>query len=364
MDKLKFLSDNDGTVIYEIEKESKEDAEQLKRYVISTKGTRKVMTDANITGEEYAIQLKNALKDSFFNIPSIIPKNIPDVQFNIINLLTGSEAWRTRQALNEAYKFNDCRESFIWKKRSKGKNEEWVTNHFGRKLSLKEKDSLIFADITATGISLKDTLKDLISAYSEEGSIERFIYITIGGKNAEDYINQIIPLIVNISPEFKKTIVIYFESRLSLVEEDSPIKIKSPGTDLILHKSLPTPDFLIEDYKNIKFVLEKCKAYYASARYSNRNKHFSELKEFWSSLKDLANDGFTLEQALNEKSFFELNLSKKELFEKANQIWIGVSNQKIEQLWESYSSFLDEVSKTSLRKVCENRIYELDNYLK
>ncbi|MBU0979369.1 MAG: hypothetical protein KJ709_01060 [Nanoarchaeota archaeon] len=349
----------------------------IERYVVTTPETREICTDALLYGEPYTRRLQAGLTKALTLLSKHYQKThqqrfldgIPDSRINILNILTGSEAWRIKEALSEAYDRHCPKESHIWSKRYKDGDGEWDIEIYKDKIIAGKGDVLHVGDIVASGITLEKLMPFILQRYDKAGAdIESFVLFTIGGDQAERVFEKYMDQFKERNPDFTAK-VIYLEGRFTIAEGDRKIEVNgteldylTEGTDLLLPGALVAPELLLEDYQDLIFSLEKCRAYYGSRRHARPVEHLVELKEAWLAMRGRAYGGLDMYGALEEKSLFPPEISPAEFISIAGGMW---PDSDTGQLWRLHQDRFDNASNNpgDLVKMCDMRLETIAEHL-
>lgn len=349
-----------------------ENSTGITRYIISTPETRSICNQPEIVGMEFSKKLHIAVRKTLEVLPEASQfKNSQDYETNVISILRGGLNFRIREALEEAYGYNKHSTTYLISQREK----EPVTNKWFaevqtyKKITIPKVVSFFLGDVIGTGTSLKEalvvlnTLMDTVNVRS----VKRLVVLTFGCENAEKVLADYDTKLIKRFPEYKGTIIVYFEGRFKLADNTTNIRLTDSGTDFLRRDCVLSPEFALSQYDQIYYPLERCTIYDAGSRAFDILLYKKELQEYWAKMLHEANNGYTLFEAIQER-FPDQYLSKEVFLDNKKQIWVGISENIIHQMWLSHeqrwnSSFL-EYAKTSdaLKKICLLRLEMIQNY--
>jgi len=361
VESLKTRVRNPKTAIYEIP------GGKFRRFVVSTPQTRKICNVPEITGQEFRDLLRTAVINTLKNLPDDVPfAGYDDRNVSVFHFLRGGLNFDLIQSLYQAYGFNRISSSFMTSQRYRKKDGWAIKMDQYRQFSVPQESHLFIGDVVATGTTIENGLEIIRQkALEQKSRIRSLTLFTIGGPRAEE-------ILESQYRQFKKDFQVedfylfYFEGRFALAEADTPLTIAIPGTDLLRHQSLLTPEFELSQYEKITYPLERCVIYDVGAKSFEALAHLKEVKEYWEQLKDT---GLTLYAALKERWPQEEYEDFDTLVKAKRKIWPDLPKYFLEKLHKDHqTSWSEKFIKTSkqddsLKKLCEQRIKKLESLL-
>ncbi|RLD15735.1 MAG: hypothetical protein DRI36_06705 [Caldiserica bacterium] len=348
---LEKVYKNQRISIYEI----KPFIENLKRFIVSTKYTSKILNLPEIYGTTYIENLKTGMKlilhSSFFKS---MFKDVNESTTNVLVFLRGGLNFSLYELLYKEYGFKKHTVSFMTSERYK-KKEHWRIKHDQyRKFVIMDNMNIFSGDVVATGTTLENGL-NILKEYVEMKNIKikKFVFFTIGSKKAED-------IFIRFKKYFKDTefYLIYLEGRFKLVENENEFRICIPETDLVRKGGLISPEFEISSYNFSNSFIERCIIYDVGARAFNYKDHIKEVINYWKSLIDL---NLSFEDILYERwRYFG---SDKEIMEEKKFKWRNVREDLIRKAVENYRELEHKVKNTNFKKFALHRIKKLEEEL-
>jgi hypoxanthine-guanine phosphoribosyltransferase len=320
MDKLVRFKTSANAVAYEIEPHKK-----IKRYIVSTPFTRKILNQPEIFGFEFIENLRNGVYEMLKLLSHF--QSYGDKNVSVLHFLRGGLNFGLLNNLYKAYGFNRTYASFVTSQRYR-KHENWfIKDDQYKKFALPEDATIFVGDVIATGTTLDNGLEILRQQCLSEGkNIRRLVMITIGCGRAEEIVSKYHD-IFRKNFDYDETIIVYFEGRFRLPDADEGLSIFIPGTDLIKKVALLTPEFHKSQDENITYPLERCVVYDVGARAYQYAQHLDDVIDYW---KRLSHSGLTLKEAYDERWY-------------AKGKDIPDSNQALQKLCNARIRFLREL---------------------
>jgi hypothetical protein len=302
---LKNVFDSDDCKLYLINDSSKVD-----KIIATTPESRLICNDPFAVGIKYTRMLQKACTSVLKGINSIGALSAEECETIVFNVLRGGLNFGLRDALADAYEWNNHGSAFISAQRARVSkdSESWhITESHYKKVYLPNSATVVLGDVVATGTSLQHAVNELISSVEKSRSqLRNIVFFTFGGKRSEEIIEEADSKCRELFPEYEKSIVIYFEGRFGVANKETDLFIKITGTDLLRLEGLLAPEFIESQYENPAYPIERCTIYDAGSRAFWLPEYYSDVKEYWSSVLQLAKNGVTYFELL-EKRFPGLN---------------------------------------------------------
>jgi hypothetical protein len=196
--------------------------------------------------------------------------------------------------------------------------------------------------------------------------IRQIFFFTVGCHKLEKLLRGYHTLLRRVFPRYERTCAVYLEGKFHLADSKTAVRIKLQGTDLMRNPSLLTPEFELSQYASVYHPLERCVIYDAGTRAYDIEDYMRKLGAYWRELRHLAEQGWTLEDALRERwPEDEYRLPFDEFKTVKSKQWQGVSEAFLRKLHEAYKrrwtpSFRKKVGTSqALIEVCDKRLRHL-----
>lgn len=279
---------------------------KISRYIVSTPETRAICNDPFVYGVEYTNMLCKAVSKSMKSLVRHLPFKLEEREVSVLNILRGSLNFGIREALTEAFGWNQHSSIFIGAQRSRSEKnpEDWhITENDYRKIQVPSTVSIIFGDVVATGTTLQHILNQLRDTIHTQGKqISSIIFFTIGGPRSEEIIIEFDKECRKIFPKYEGSAVVYFEGRFSVAEPHTPVRVKYTGTDLLRRDCIMVPEFIKSQYNSPTYALERCTIYDAGSRAFWVPEYLEDVLDYWKQTTDLARKGASFAELLRERA--------------------------------------------------------------
>lgn len=282
-----------------------EDHYSVKSVIASTPETRAILNDPFITGVKYTGMMESACAGILASIRELNLFELFEDEAVVLHILRGGLNFGLREALSDAFKWNNHASAFISAQRARKTHEpeEWyITESEYRKVYLPKKFSLVFGDVVATGTSLKHALKDILNTVKKQNAqLKGILFFTIGGQKAEDILAEIDRECRQEFPEYCNSLLVYLEGCFSVADPETEISIKVDGTDLLRKDAVMAPEFIKSQYENPSYSLERCVIYDAGSRAFWLPEYLEDVRIYWEKTLQLAEGGMTFRELLKER---------------------------------------------------------------
>ncbi len=323
-----------GCALYRIEG----DDSRINRYVASTKQTRDICNQPEIIGVKYTRRLQQAVTLALKGFPVVDVFTRDNKTWEHI-FLRGGLNFGIREALHDAYGYNRHLTAYQSSQRA-CQDGKWgvFEDKYRKPITIPENSTLVLGDVVATGTTCEHGLNGIVEQLSQsEGSISNVVFFTIGGDNTERMLERFAD---NLAQQGQRpnVYVVYFEGRFGLVEEGHNLRIGIPGTDFVRtdETSLLAPEFEISQGERKSNVLERCTIYDAGSRAFDVKIHVDDVIEYWGGVEGLADQGFTLREALLERMPTSGCSDGVEYIERIRERWQNVPDQLEGQATETF----------------------------
>lgn len=352
---------------------------RIKRYIVSTSQTQQITTQSDVVSPEFEGMLQQGIGSAISRsglreiiMQSLVGnRNFADVLF----ILRGGLNFDPTNGLGEI----GIRtiEHYLSSQRKRIPNpqnpecDNWIITHDGyKKLFEAEKEprsvDLFLGDIVATGTSLQHGLVEFLSEMKQRGyTLNSLNFFSIGVNKTEEIISELLGKeeFNNVFAASFRANVLYLEGRFGLAKKTSPVRIKIPDTDFLTYHegALTTPEFVRELLTRPDYVLESCVIYDGGKRRSAFRSHLREVAESWEQLKELALNGFALQDAINER--YPLgNISTVQEWREIHPAWKEIEDSIIQDLIKQKDFLFAGCPNTpkALEELCERRIREIN----
>ena len=283
----------------------KEDHSNVKKIIASTAETRLICNDPLVVGVEYTKKLSKACSYVMKGLTEsrlIFPKEKETIVFNV---LRGGLNFGLREALADAYGWNEHGSAFISAQRARIKkdSEQWhITESHYKKVYVPKTATVVLGDVVATGTSLQHAMNELINSVKKSNSqLKNIVFFTIGGERSEKIIEEADIKCRQLFPDYKDSIVVYFEGCFKVADAETDLYIKITGTDLLRLDSNMAPEFVESQYESPAYPLERCTIYDAGSRAFWLPEYLEDVKQYWESVLSLADSGVTFQELLHRR---------------------------------------------------------------
>ncbi len=356
----------------------------LIKYIISTRCTRDLMNHPEIINYDFTKLMQNGITNALKGL-NILERlsQINSRTVNVFHILRGGLNFQVRESLKKAFGYEWHSSSYISSQRVLQDGGFQISEDSYRKFIVPDKATIYTADIVASGVSLDHSLEYLDTYLkSKDFGLENMVFITIGGKKAEEVLEKWHNRFKSRFPGYKKTYVIYLEGRFALAGKDTKLDNFLFHTDLLKdYKSgaLLTPEYEYSQFEKMIISLEACAIYDGGKKSFEPINHILDIKEFWEKQLDMAkrenrslwdeyNARFPLD--LYFKDFHALKKgSAQRLAEEKSVYWEGIKDLEYQSLYRKFKWLWTEDRINAARKpgsfrtVCEKKIRYLNSLI-
>jgi hypothetical protein len=368
MEHLKRLSTSPGVSWYEIEGG---EPSPVKRYIISTPETRAVCNRPELLGVGYTRALERAMTAALATAPfrPAIEAHT-ESRVCVLTFLRGGLNFDLRNALHDACGLATHSSAFMSSQRYMLDGRWIVREDMYRKLRVPPGAMILTGDVVATGVTVEHGLEVVLEQVKAIGSSLRgLIFFTIGCERLEQ-------LLAGFDRKFKDAFpgpdgyagsaAVYLEGRFRLVARSDELRIGLPGTDLVRRGCLLAPEFEASQLESAAYPLERCTIYDAGSRAFDIPCYVEDVVGYWRQVAELAEGGFTLAEALEERLPGGDYASREAFTERRAALWQGVPRDEIERLHDLHlARWTPEFSArartaAALSALCRERIATLE----
>ena len=344
----------------------------VNRYIVSTPETRAICNQPEILGHDYTNRLRTAVSKALLHSPiRSLFEGQPEHRVCVLNFLRGGLNFDLRGALHDALGMNRHASAFMSSQRWRGEDGRWqVREDMYRKLQIPRGATLVVGDVVATGITVEHGLDVLIDHLKSAGaSLRHLLFLTIGSHKLEKTLASCDARFREAFSDYRGTHAVHFEGKFKLVDARTELQIGIPGTDLIRRDCLLAPEFEASQWDRIAFPLERCTIYDAGARAFDIPSYVGDVLEYWMSVQELAGQGLTLQDVLDERWPDDDYRSIDTFLERRGELWRDVDEDFARELYQGYQSRWPDMPKAgadtseALSRVCAERIETLRSHL-
>ena len=307
---MQYLIEQEDCRVYQLEPFA-----QVSRFVATTGDTRAICNDPFIFGTSYTSRLRQAMTQVLAALGRA--KIVVGEERNavVLHILRGGLNFGLREALSSAYGWERHHGAFVSSQRACSGQKGWyITEDSYEKVMMIARTDWIIADVVATGVSLERALLKLIRMSREsEKSIRRITFFTIGGARAEQLVAEADARCRKAFPaHYLGACVVYLEGIFGVADENSPLSIAIPGTDLLRHPAEAlAPEFVASQAESPSYALERCTIYDAGSRAFDVDEYLRDVSDYWARVLTLASQGTTYETYLRERFPADPRLDKE-----------------------------------------------------
>ncbi len=365
MEYLEALYNSPEIAYYEIKDAS---PSEVDRYIFSTPQTRTICNVPEVVGIKYTTLMGEAMSSALKHLPEreALLKT-PEEKFCVFTFLRGGLNFCLRDALFHAFGFNNHGASFMTSQRYMEDGTWHIKENQYRKLEIPDNATLLVGDVVATGVTLEEgftVILDYLRAHRIR--LENLVFFTIGCGHAERVFGEVDRKLKAMNPSYGRTIVVYIEGKFTVAEQQSNLKIKIPGTDLLRTDALVSPEFALSQYENDTYPIERCTIYDAGSRSFDIPEYMHDVIDYWQQVEKLAGRGFTLYEALKERWPETGWESFQDFAEIKGREWRGIEESFLKDLHSAYKSrwngdFLERARTSgALLDLCRRRLEVLN----
>ncbi len=350
--------------------ELKDDSQDpIEKYVFSTPQTRKVCNVPEVVGVEYTTLMEQAMVSALKHLPGKdVFLKVPQEQFCVFTFLRGGLNFSLREAIYQAYGFNRHGSSFMTSQRYMVDGTWYIKENQYRKFEVPDNATMLIGDVVATGTTIEEGFNVFLDYLrAKRNRLENLIFFTIGCHHAERVFGEVDRRLRQMNPSYGRTIIVYLEGKFGVAEDNTDLKIKIPGTDLIRINGLITPEFTLSQYEDEAYPIERCTIYDAGSRSFDIPEYMDDVIDYWDQTKRLAERGFTLYEALKERWPETGWENYDDFLKQANEEWLGVDELVLRTIYSACRNrwngeFMEKAkTKEALTELCDRRLSQLKN---
>jgi hypothetical protein len=336
---------------------------QVERYVVTTPQGRAICNRPELLGVDFNLSLHDGMASAFRTAPfKDLIADHSEAGVCVVNFLRGGLNFEIRRALHSAYGFNRHSSAFMSSQRFRDEEGRWgVKEDMYRKLDIPRDAVLVMGDVVATGVTVQNGLEVILDHLVKLGSSARaLVFFTVGCHKAEKVLEDLDAKLRAAFPAYERTILVYLEAKFRLVDSQTPLRIGIPGTDLIRRGAFMTPELEASQYDVPGSLLERCVIYDAGSRAFDVPHYCEDVAEYWQEVAGFAADGWTLEQARDERWPQRLRGPEEDFLALRRKGWRGVPDTEILALYRQLLEFWAQpAGSRELAELCAARLAAL-----
>ncbi|MBN2799735.1 MAG: hypothetical protein JXX28_11365 [Deltaproteobacteria bacterium] len=311
----------------------------VQSWVVSTPQTISVCNDPLVLGVEYSDLMRRGMASALSSAPfGPLLRGAEPGQVCIMNFLRGSLNFGLREALWRATGSNVHPTCFMSSQRTRKEGKWEVREDMYRKINIPAGAVMLVGDVVATGTTVENGLQVIREVLKEQGtSLRGLVFFTIGGPRIEEILSEMDALFRQDFPDYQETHLVYLEGRFGLAEQDTPLTIAIPGTDLLRTGALLSPELERSQYDSLTAPLERCAIYDAGSRAFDVAEYVEDVVGYWEQVRRLSRRGRSLQEALRERWPEADYRDLAHLRAAKAQTWRGLDEGFVDALWAAWS---------------------------
>ncbi len=278
---------------------------KIEEIIATTPETRAISNNPRVMGLEYTHCLQKACTKILQKLSGNNLTCLEETQTIVFDILRGGLNFGLREALGNAFGWNRHGCSFISAQRARKDDspEQWhIVETEYSKVYMPKIASIVIGDVVATGTSLEHAMQALVAEAEKQGTqLRSVVFFTIGGPRAGEILGKMDAMCRNRFSGYEKTTLVYLEGCFTVPVPETKIRIKITGTDLLRLNAVMAPEFIASQYEDPCYPIQRCAIYDAGSRAFWPPEYIEDLYDYWSKVKDLADQGVTYEALLQER---------------------------------------------------------------
>jgi len=324
---------------------------ELEIYCASTPSSRALLNTPETVGVEFTRRLQEAVEGILGQFPNPEERRrfCPE-ESGVVHFLRSGLNFGIREALYNAWGFNEHLSSFITSQRDRDQYGRWfIRDDAYRKIELPRNATLFIGEIVATGVTMKNGLQIIGRMAKNLGRpVRNLVFFTVGCHKIEKALSEFDALMRASFRGYHTTYLFYLEGKFHLADSKTEARLKVQGTDLMRFPALLAPEFEQSQFLSETAPLERCVIYDGGARAFNPQEHFAELSAYWEEVVSLGVRGTTLEEAYRERwPAEEYRLPQAEYLKRKREVWAGVDEKRLLAVYETAGAWLRRLRERS-----------------
>jgi len=277
----------------------------IEEIIATTPETRAISNNPRVMGLEYTHRLQKACTKILAQLAAKNLTCLEETQTIVFDILRGGLNFGLREALGNAFGWNRHGCSFISAQRARQDDspEQWhIVETEYSKVYMPKTASIVIGDVVATGTSLEHAMKALVAEAKKQGThLRSVVFFTFGGPRAGEILGKMDAMCRERFSGYEKTTLVYLEGCFTVPLLETKLRIKITGTDLLRLNAVMAPEFIASQYEDPCYPIQRCAIYDAGSRAFWPPEYIQDLDDYWSKVKELANQGVTYEDLLKER---------------------------------------------------------------
>ncbi len=325
-------------------------------YVVSEKGTRKLLNQPEVVGFEVYTCLLNAttrMMRHFVHQDLISSANILSILRGALNYPLEESCYR------EGIRVHDI--SFLSSERVFHNEEIAGLEIKYSKLAMVPDSTLLIGDIVATGETLIHCLRYVTDHYRKHGAkLRNIVLFTIGGTTGITVMERLTEEIREFWPEFEGFIAVYYEGIFSTYQDKGVCGIQVPNVDFYWKDGIIAPQFRQETLEKRDAIFEKCIIYDGGARRYEISDHIHEVLDYWYGIRERA-DQIDKKALLDERLGYPTPISYEDWIRENH--YELISDDLCKKLYRQEQVYLNRIQHVPLKNIANKRIEEFESAL-
>ena len=324
-------------------------------FIISGDGTRRLMASPEVVGfGSYQSMVPATMRGMLYLADSGLSKNV-----NILTILRGGLNYPIEECAFRAgfrvtnMDFLSC-ERIIENDVIKGLDVRY------QKVRTCKDCVLMVGDIIASGATLGMCMDHVISWFRDHGgSFKRIVFFTIGGSNAIDFMEELVPKVKSFSPGFEGFTCFFYEGIFNVYQDRGCLGFQVPDIDFYWGDGIISPEFREYVVAHGYSLYEKCIIYDGGARRYEIPDHYKEVVAYWEEVLE-ASERVDIMDLTQERLGYKAPILYEDWLKVTHFTDLG--DQSV--LYSDERVFLAKARGLSLKDVATKRLEQIKQTLK
>lgn len=325
-------------------------------YVVSDKGTRKLLNEPEVVGYEVYTCLLHATS----RMMRYFKEQGKVTSANILSILRGALNYPLEESCyREQIRVHDI--SFLSSERVFHHDEIAGLEIKYSKLATVPDSTLLIGDIVATGETLIHCLRYVTENYRKHGAkLRNIIVFTIGGSTGITVMEELTKEIKQFWPEFEGFLTVFYEGVFTTYQDKGATGIQMKDVDFYWRDGITAPQYRYTTLQNNDALLEKCIIYDGGARRYEISDHIDEVLAYWHGIQDRA-EQIDMKALLAERLGYSLDASLEEWVEKNH--YEHIKPEVRNKLYRFEQNYIRRMQDADLKGIAKKRIDEIEERL-
>jgi len=274
-------------------------------FVATTPETRAISNDPMVMGVDYTCRIMASCSRILTRLSANDLICLKENETMVFNILRGGLNFGLREALAHAFGWNRHGCSFISAQRARDDDspEKWhIVEGDYSKVYMPKTATIVIGDVVATGTSLEHAMRAVVIEAEKQGAnLRSIVFFTIGGLRAAEILQATDAMCRKLFSAYERTTLIYLEGCFTVPVPATKLMIKLTGTDLLRLDAVMAPEFIISQYEDPAYPIQRCTIYDAGSRAFWIPEFLEDVHGYWSGVKKLAQDGVSFKELLRER---------------------------------------------------------------